>query len=151
MPRVKVWNNNDHPHIERFKGKELTIGPHESIDMEYEEAKEFAAQFTMPVKLGNGTFDPRSYKMIVVEEPDEPIFKDEGNVCHANGQKAATPQELAAIIAQFSHMQAKDPEAERAVAAAQNDRVANLEAQVAELKAMLERKSKVGRPAREAV
>lgn len=154
MPKVKVWNDNDYPHTETFKGEKITIAPHEHIEMEWEEAVEFRGQFTGIAPLAeNGEPDPRFFKMIRVEQvkPEE-VFRDTPLVNHADGKVAATPEQLAAMIAQFAHLRVRDPEAEKA-SPAQTSELADLKAQVEELRALLitQGEKKAGRPKKEAV
>lgn len=145
MAKVKVWNDNKYPHTEKFKGELVTIAPQEFIEMEYEEAVEFKGNFTEPKRLGDGTHDPRFFKMIRVERPAVLPFRDE-NILHATGTRVASPQELAALSAQFAHMQApRDADAETQSFAD----IAELKAQVAALKEKLETRGP-GRPRKEA-
>lgn len=150
MPRVKVWNDNQYPHTEKFKGKEITIQPGEFVEMEWEEAIEFKGQFTPIMVRGDGTHDPRSFKKIRVDRPDVMPFVDE-TVCHANGQRAASHEELAALVAQFSHLRASDPEAEKLAAKSANSEIAKMRAEIDELRSMLADKRGPGRPKKEAV
>lgn len=152
MALVKVWNDNQYPHVEKFKGKEIAIQPGECVEMEWEEAIEFKGQFTPVVVRGDGTHDPRSFKMIRVDRPDVLPFQDEGNVCHANGKRAASHEELAAMVAQFAHLQVKDPDAEKAASQANRGEIAALRAEIEALKAALVGdKRGPGRPKKEAV
>lgn len=113
MAKVRVWNDNVHPHTEMFKGDLITIPAKECIEMDWEEAIEFRGQFTGIKLLGDDTPDPRGYKMIRVEAPKEPIFKEPPLVNHANGATALTREELEKSLAMFAHMRAApDPQAE---------------------------------------
>jgi len=135
MSLVKVWNDNEHPHTERFKGKEISIPPHAYVEMDYLEGVEFKAQFTEPRRRGDGTFDPKFYKMIRVDQPKDPIFVEERD--HATGSRldpATITQAVAAGMAQV------------AASGADSARIANLEAQLIQLKEALEAKRGPGRP-----
>ncbi len=136
MPKVKVWNDNKHPHTEVFKGDKIYIGPGEAIEMEWEEAIEFKGQFTGMKIRADGTHDPAGFKMIRVERPAEPIFKDPPLVNHANGQVALTRDELEESLARFAHMRAPvDRDAEP-----KSPGVADLLARIAALEAAQEEK-----------
>lgn len=135
MAKVKVWNDNVHPHKEKFKDEWLEIAPGESIEMDFEDALEFKGQFTPMIIRADGTHDPKGYKKIRVERPATPIFKDDSLICHADGQRAATKDDLRAMLSQYGHLQVKDPELEQGPNTAELlRRLAALEAQVAEKK-----------------
>lgn len=148
MAKVKVWNDNEFEHRERFKGVELVIAPGASIEMDYEEAVEFKGQFTPPRVGGDDAPDPRFFKMIRVEQPKviEPK-PGAGLICHADGSMAANQTELVAKLLEFAGNRVVDPEDERVAAekkAADSTKIASLEAQIAELRGMVERQSERG-------
>jgi len=147
---VKVWNDNTFDHKEDFKGASLVIPAGGFIEMEYEEAIDFKGQFTPPAPRDCVGDPARFYKMIRVENPPPgSIYKDEVNVNHATGQKAASAAELLAGLAAFAqanpHLVVKDPEADKA-AAGRDDELARLKAENAALKAAAEGKKGPGRP-----
>jgi hypothetical protein len=145
MAKVKVWNDNlknldpktgkPLPHVEVFKGETLTIPAGECIEMDWEEAMEFKGQFFPMVLRGDGTHDPKGFKMIRVERPAEPVVK-EANVLHATGQVASNPAELLALAKAYAslHPEAvvKDEQAE-----SNASEIAALKAQIEELKALM--------------
>lgn len=143
MAKVKVWNDNKYEHKERFKGIELAIAPGAFVEMDYDEAVEFRGQFTPPRLGGDDAPDPRFFKMIRVEQPKVVELKPQaGLVCHADGSVAANPAELMAKLLEFASNRAVDPQAERALAAkkaADDDKISSLEAQIAELRALVEK------------
>lgn len=151
--KVKVWNDNKYDHTEPFKGKTLTIKAGEFIEMDYDEAVEFKGQFTPPRLGGDDAPDPRFFKMIRVEKPPVVELRPEDNLrCHADGSVAATQAELIAKLLEFAPQRASDPEAERKAAekrAEEGAKIASLEAQIAELKALVEKQA--GRGRKEAV
>lgn len=67
--RVKVWNDNkDTDWTENFKGIDVKIPSGKFIEMEFYEAHEFKGQFS-PIRLRpDETQDPKSFKMIRVEQ-----------------------------------------------------------------------------------
>lgn len=157
MSKVKVWNDNEYPHEEEFKGEKIRIEAHQFIEMDWEEAVEFKGQYT-PIKfLGDGqTHDPRGFKKIRVERPTVLPFQEK-LVNHANGQVAQSPEQLAAMVAQFAHLQIKDAEADKVAAVKateQRSEIEELKAQVARLAALVEsqetKKGPGARPKKEA-
>lgn len=133
MALVKVWNDNTYPHTEKFKGKVISLQPGEYIEMDYEEAQELLGQFTPRVKRGDGTDDPKYFKMLRAEKPAVSVVQDSALINHADGARAVTKEELAAMMAQYSHMRAPiDPEGERLAALAKTslaDEVGRLKSQ----------------------
>lgn len=160
MPQVKVWNDNDYPHQEMYKGETIRIAPKSSIEMDYEEAMQFAGQFTPIVKQADGRDDPRHFKKIRVEKPAQVLKDDPSMICHANGKRASTPEELQALLSEFAHLRANDPEAEKAAAAYRaneksevmslKEQVEALRAQMAALASDKASKKPMGRPKKEA-
>lgn len=142
MAVVKVWNRNTYDHTEKFKGQEITIRAGQFIEMDYIDAIDFKGQFIPPKTLGPNNPDPQHFKMIEVEQPTEPVVKEDPNVFHATGKAASTPAEMIAFAKAYAAMhpdlKADDPTAE----AEGKKTVANLEAEVARLKAQLEGKNK---------
>lgn len=67
--RVKVWNDNPHTDWkESFKGEELFIKSGQCVEMEFYDAHEFKGQYS-PIRLKpDETQDPKSFKMIRVEQ-----------------------------------------------------------------------------------
>lgn len=146
MPKVKVWNDNVHPHTEMFKGDQIHIPPKSFIEMEWEEAIEFKGQFTGIKRRGDDSPDPTGFKMIRVEAPSEPIFKDLPLVNHANGAQFISKQELMESLAQFQHLRAPgEPGVE-----SNGGSNAELMERIAALEAALNAKGKPGRPRKEA-
>lgn len=153
---VKVWNDNVHPHSERFKGKEITIPAKGYIEMDFIDAVDFQGQFTSMKKLGTGADDPRGFKMIRVERPAEPIFKDDPQVFHATGKNFGSPAEMAAFAKAFAaanpDLVAKDGDQDKA-----SDRVSlsktdfeQLMTRIAALESSQTDKRGPGRPKKEA-
>lgn len=142
MAVVKVWNRNQYDHTEKFKGKEITIKAGEFIEMDYIDAIDFKGQFITPRMLGPNNPDPRFFKMIEVEQPTEAVVKEDPNVFHATGKAASSPAEMIAFAKAYAAMH-PDLKAEDPAAEAEDKRTrAQLEAEVARLKAQLEGKNK---------
>ncbi len=108
MAKVKVWNDNIHPHREKYQDEWIDIPAGGYIEMDWEDAMQFRGQFTGIKLLGDDTPDPRGFKMIRVEKPTEPIFKDMTLVCHANGEQAATKADLVLLLDKFSHLRSTE-------------------------------------------
>jgi hypothetical protein len=100
MALARVWNDNVHPHTERFKERDIVIPPKAFIEMDYDEAKEFRSQFTGIRTDGERNPLPTSFKMIRVERitTDAAIAAD--LICHATGKRASSEAELAAMNAE---------------------------------------------------
>lgn len=153
MPLVKVWNDNVHPHSERFRGDLVVIPAKSFVEMEWEDAIQFKGQFTpmeMPRKEGAraedeedsvGGPDPRCFKMIRVEYVrPELVFKQESAFINpVTGQKHASKAEYQAALKEIAEerpelVASRDPDAEKreiardAESAELRERLAKLEA-----------------------
>ncbi len=152
MAQVKVWNENTHDFKQEVKGVMLEIPAKGFIEMDYEEAIDFKGMFS-PLPPADFSGDHALYyKMIRVEAPAAPVFKDEGLTNHLTGARSASPEDLAATLAAVRHLIVKDPEAERQAPSAE---VAELRRQIAELAALVSdltppEKRGPGRPRKEA-
>ncbi len=156
MAKVKVWNDNKYPHKELYKGDQVIIQAGGFVEMDWEEAIQFKGQFTgmAPLKSeddslgGMGEPDPRFFKMIRVESPADDPVKDDGLVNHATGKRADDTAQLLAQVLQFARENpdrvVRDEDAERSLSPAGQDRVAELERQLAELTALVKNKPKPG-------
>lgn len=150
MAIVKVWNKNTHPHTEVFKGTKLTVPAGGYIMMEYEEAVEFAGQFTGVARLGpNGKPDPAQFKMIDVERPPY-IPEDDGLVNHATGKKASSHAELVEALKEFAGQRAPLDKEGEALARSQAESLRAENAKLAAELAALKEKRGPGRPRKEA-
>ena len=116
MPQVKVWNDNKYEHVETFKNEEIRILPGDFITMDYNDAIDFKGRFTGLKMLGPNNPDPRGFKMIRVDEPTEPIVKEDKNVFHATGKAFESREEMLAFAKAFAEVNANlvsvDPELE---------------------------------------
>lgn len=117
---VKVHNLNTHPYTEVFRGNTVRIPANDSIEMDEDEADYFLQSFTFPKKDSQGRPDPQFFKKLKIEKPkvEKPV---DDLVCHANGQKAASVDDLNKIVSGFSHLlAAKDESGEAEVLKRQN-------------------------------
>ncbi len=112
MALVKVWNDNIYLYEEKFRGRLIEIDPNSYIEMDEDEAENFKAAFTFPHRDEQGRPDPRFFKKIRIEKPKVEESADDNLICHANGQKVSSVDELTKVLSNFSHMLAKDDEAE---------------------------------------
>lgn len=108
---VKVHNKNIHPYTEVFRGNTIRIEANSFIEMDEDEAEYFTQSFIFPKKDAQGVPDPLFFKKLKIEKEKRETVVDP-LMCHANGAKAATAEELAKMIAGFSHMMTKDENAE---------------------------------------
>ncbi len=111
---AKVHNLNIHPYTEEFRGNKITIAPGSYVEMDEDEAEYFMQTFTFPKKDSQGRPDPLFFKKLKLEKPPLGKNKDGASddlVCHANGQRAASAEELSAVLKSFSHMMASKDEA----------------------------------------
>ncbi len=147
MATVKVWNDNKFEHVESFKGKEVRIPAGGFVEMDYIDASDFQGQFTGLKMKGPNDPDPTNFKMIRVDAPSEPIIKEDPNVVHATGKKASDVKELLTLLR--SHAEAnpdlvvEDADAEKA----SGGKIAALEAQIAELTALVKGNIAKAKPA----
>jgi len=106
MPQVKVWNDNDYPLKEIFKGDPIEIGPHQFKMMEFYEAYEFKGQYhPQPIdndgKLLN---DPKYFKKVRIERLDAGAVEEAKptHVCMQCKHASPSPEELEAHM-KFRH------------------------------------------------
>ena len=84
--QVKVWNDNEHPFTDNFKGDVVTIPPKKYVEMEYYEAHEFKGKYS-PIKVdGDNQPLPTSFKMIRIEKMGAPEVINLGVTCQACGK-----------------------------------------------------------------
>lgn len=98
MPKFKVWNDNDHPHTEMFKGDKITILPKKYVVMQEDDAVMFRGQFYPPVLDGDGQALPTSYKKIRIELHDDGAVVEEvsepKHICQACKYEADSAKDL---------------------------------------------------------
>jgi hypothetical protein len=135
MAQVKVWNDHTVDHVEKFKGEELRVPAKGFIMMDYIDAIDFKGQFFGMRMLGPNNPDPKTFKMIRVEEPAEPVVKEDPNMLHATGKSLGSPQEVLAMAKALAALQPdlvqKDADVDRSLA----DENAKLRAQIAAMEA----------------
>ncbi len=147
MAKVKVWNDNEHDYREEFKGEKIHIKAKGFVEMEYEEGVDFAGKFSGVAPNGaDGRPDARFFKMIRVDRPATPIFKDDGLTNHLTGKRAESAAELLAEVLDIARnrpdLVVKDPEldaANKKKAGDQDEKITQLQNQLAALEARLAR------------
>lgn len=101
---VKVHNLNIHPHREAYRGTIIEIPAGAYVEMDEDDADYFLQQFTFPKKDSQERPDPRFFKKLKIERPPRAAKDDDDLMCHANGKRAASREELADLIKGFKHM-----------------------------------------------
>ncbi len=133
---VKVHNLNVHPYKEEFRGRMIVIPANDCIEMDEDEAVYFMESFVYPKKDSQGRPDPLFFKKLKIERPKVETTVDP-LVCHANGQRAASAEDLSKLLSAFSHMAAaKDAGLEAEVSSKKN---LELKKENKELKGRLDR------------
>ena len=118
---VKVHNLNIHPYNEKFAGQDISIPAGGFVEMDDDQAELFLQKFTFPVKNEMGLHDPKFFKRLKIERPYTPQAPVDPLMCHASGQKAASKEELGALLDKYSHLRAEDREAEEAARKAEGE------------------------------
>jgi len=136
---VKVWNDNEFPHVEKFKGKVIEIPAKEWIEMDHDEAVQFAGQFKAPIVTGQGTHDPRGFKKIRVEKPKAKLHIHNPLTNPLTGQTFQSEAELKADLERFKHLAAPTDKDAEALAAQRHSEVEALKAENAELGAKVDK------------
>lgn len=99
---VRVWNDNVFPFKQKFRDKDILIGPKKFIEMEETEAYEFKSAYSPIERDGDGQPKPESYKMIRIEKTDKTAHKPVANanefLCQACGFHATNKKDLDAHI-----------------------------------------------------
>jgi len=101
MPNVKVHNLNKYDYSEKFKGSMINIPAGGHIIMEYFEAEQFLSRANAVRFLKNGRQDPKTYKMLKIDEDDKKEAYDQMHgtknedsektyVCHACSKEFLT-------------------------------------------------------------
>lgn len=124
----KVWNDNKFVHVEKYKGETVTIMPGSFVEMTPDDAEQFKGQFTPP-RIFKGAPDPKFFKMIRIEHPENYGEEAMKYVCPVTGRKYDSAEELNASLARYSHLRHK----------AEDDPAASssLRAEIDELKAQI--------------
>lgn len=100
--KAKVWNDNKYPYTEKFRGDTVFIKPGEFVEMDYMDAVQFRGQMNSIVRDVDGAPDPKSFKMIRIEQVSE--AKDNkadasfANTCQSCSYKAVDQVDLAKHI-----------------------------------------------------
>lgn len=110
MSKWRVYNR--HPegltHKEKFRGDDIVIKAGDFHLMDYEDAIIFKGQYFPMAERGDGTQDPKTYKVIELK-PDaesEIVFPEFNYVSPVDGKKFSSQSELDAYIkGNFSHLE----------------------------------------------
>src|SRR5947208_2212525 len=95
---AKVWNDNELPFEQNFKGDMIRIAPKSFIEMEYEEAHSFAGSPSAMRFDGMGQQTKESYKMIRVEGKPTATNEVLAYKCHADGSLHPSAEALNAYV-----------------------------------------------------
>jgi len=74
--KVKVWNDNEHPYTEKYRGDQVTIAAKKYVEMELEDAIMFMGQCSPRVLNADGRDDPKGFKKLRREDPKVTDKKD---------------------------------------------------------------------------
>lgn len=105
---TKVWNDNDYPHTEQYKGQTIQIPPHSFIEMDGDEAEQFRGQYTPRVKRGDDTDDPRFFKKIRLEHPESRAHRFNPLTSPVTGKVHESEASLKAELEHFKHLHVKE-------------------------------------------
>lgn len=118
--KVKVKNLNEYPFSQKFRGDMILIGAGESIEMDEEDAVQFLGQFCPPKLDNKGNHDPKFFKKLRIERPDNYVAKDivaNKFVCNACKEQTSSWVELEAHMRlMHSDQLVKDEEYDKFVA-----------------------------------
>jgi hypothetical protein len=95
MAQVRVRNLHSEEHVEKFRGKVITIPPGGTIEMGRAEAVKFLSQWSPPIKDGTGRhLYPKKLKLeqdpeAFAEQRDQPLKYDA-----PDGKRFRTPEGL---------------------------------------------------------
>lgn len=126
--KVKVWNDNDHPFTQEFKGETVHIPAKKFIEMEWDEAVSFKS-YPHSMKFdGMGQQLPESYKMIRVEGKPTTFNQVVAFKSHKDGSIHATKAALEAYEAQFGEEAFADTEGAKIAATKRSTKTTSKEA-----------------------
>lgn len=99
MALVRVWNDNDYPFRQKFKGEDVAIPAKKFVMMDEEDAISFRGKYSPPILDGAANALPHSYKKIRIEHTSNPDVKEAGKfVCHADGTEFDSQEALDAYV-----------------------------------------------------
>lgn len=115
--KVKVWNDNQFDHEEKFRDQEIKIKAGGYIFMDYEEARMFQRQFRAPVLDHDDKPKPEGFKMIRIDKPT--VAQSIATyICNRDGKKFHSQKELNDHIkANYANEIFKDEALEQEIAA----------------------------------
>lgn len=118
--KVKVWNDNELDHTEKFRGSVVHVPSRGFIEMEESDAKEFRTQFFPPIRseVSIDGIDPKSRKMIRIEYPGgaRPIAKAEPELrSPLTGEVFANEKDYKKHLDENKDKVHRDPEVEKQI------------------------------------
>lgn len=131
MTTARVYNDNVHPYTEVFKGSRVEIPAGGYVTMDYEEALQFEYTGAPMIKNAGGQQCPTSFKRIRVVPQGAVPQADVPLVCHATGEKAASPAALRELEAQNAHLLHEEAKEQVEALKAKDDEIAALKAALA--------------------
>lgn len=105
--KVKVWNDNQFDHREKYNGDMIHIPAGGFVYMEPDEATNFLGNYVPILKDGNDQQLPQSMKILRIERDvgQAPVVKQVFQKCHACGEEFQSKALLGAHIEE-KHMDA---------------------------------------------
>lgn len=97
--QVRVYNENNYPYRENFKGEWITIEPGAYVVMDDKKAEMFTGTYSPAKKDPMGQPDPTTFKKLRIKPHDVSVeAKKEPTkwICNADGTEHATEAELKA-------------------------------------------------------
>lgn len=94
---VEVWNDNDLPFVQEFKGEVITIAPHKYVKMDRDDAVEFKSKGFPMAFDGSKNQKKSSFKRIRVEglyAEDEATETVTAFICHKDGSLHPSKESL---------------------------------------------------------
>lgn len=107
---AKVWNDNELPFEQIYKGDKIRIEANSYKEMEYEDAQGFASHPFPMAFDGMGQQTKESYKKIRVEGRPDTGNQVTAFKCHADGTLHASPDALNAYVQSTHSEKMYEPE-----------------------------------------
>ncbi len=107
---AKVWNDNELPFTQVFKGDKISVPAKGYIEMEYDEAVSFKSYPSPMAFDGMGQQTKASYKMLRVEGKPQADNQVMAFKCHADGSLHASKDALNAYVQENHTTKLYEPE-----------------------------------------
>jgi hypothetical protein len=107
LAKFKVWNENELPHTEMFKGDKIVIPAKGFVVMDRDDAVAFRGAFVAPI-INDGNADPRTFKKIRIEKIEDAaeVIKEPSTIrCQACSYETETSKDLLEHV-KANHMDA---------------------------------------------